>query len=181
MKAEVRPFDLPQAQDLWVLVLNKCMGVSPQLMLHITDTSVVDAGRFAWTVRLSNSVSYEMMLDPDRRNKLRAVMESMGLEGIDIVYEIGRAQREELVHRGTVADLRGLSYEDYLRSDHWNAKRVGALGRARFKCQMCGASGRELQVHHNTYERLGEELDSDLIALCGVCHGKHHDKYGGPS
>lgn len=27
-----------------------------------------------------------------------------------------------------------------------------------------------LEIHHKTYERLGHELDEDLVALCWTCH-----------
>lgn len=33
---------------------------------------------------------------------------------------------------------------------------------------------RALQVHHKTYERLGEERDADLEVLCETCHKGHH-------
>lgn len=69
-------------------------------------------------------------------------------------------------------------YDDYLRSDEWRSKRDYYLGRAMHRCQLCnkpgGPGGRGLQVHHRTYERVGAELDADVIVLCGDCHGRHH-------
>ena len=35
-----------------------------------------------------------------------------------------------------------------------------------------------LEVHHRTYERLGEELASDLTVLCNRCHHVHHQHSG---
>jgi hypothetical protein len=29
-------------------------------------------------------------------------------------------------------------------------------------------------VHHNNYDRYGDELLSDLVALCEECHGHYH-------
>lgn len=31
-----------------------------------------------------------------------------------------------------------------------------------------------MQIHHLTYERLGAELDEDLIAICEKCHRAMH-------
>ncbi len=61
------------------------------------------------------------------------------------------------------------TYDEYLDSPTWQTKRQEALGRAGHKCQLCGATNR-LDVHHNTYERLGNELPADLIVLCRSCH-----------
>lgn len=38
------------------------------------------------------------------------------------------------------------------------------------KCEGCGESGCRLELHHDTYERLGRELPSDLRLLCSDCH-----------
>lgn len=63
-----------------------------------------------------------------------------------------------------------MKYEEYLQSDIWREKRMKALKRDGFQCQICG-SGKNLQVHHirypNTY---GEEPLEDLITVCDVCH-----------
>jgi hypothetical protein len=71
------------------------------------------------------------------------------------------------------------SYKRYLQSAHWKRVAARAKARANNRCQLCGAKERDLaqslQVHHNNYENLGAELDSDLIALCRVCHGKYHN------
>ncbi len=42
----------------------------------------------------------------------------------------------------------------------------------KYTCARCGRikSAANLQVHHLTYERLGNELPSDLQVLCHACH-----------
>jgi hypothetical protein len=70
-----------------------------------------------------------------------------------------------------VAALRALPYQEYLKTDHWQKERKGALKRAAYACQVCKRANVQLEVHHNTYERLGEELESDLLVLCEQCHG----------
>jgi 5-methylcytosine-specific restriction endonuclease McrA len=54
-----------------------------------------------------------------------------------------------------------------------------ALVRAGYKCQVC-SSIESLHVHHNTYDNLGDELPTDLIVLCDICHGQFHDRLPKP-
>jgi 5-methylcytosine-specific restriction endonuclease McrA len=71
-----------------------------------------------------------------------------------------------------------VNYQDYIQSPEWKLRARLARERAHYHCQLCATRGNDhtLQVHHNNYERLGNELDSDLIVLCDDCHSKHHDK-----
>ncbi len=64
-------------------------------------------------------------------------------------------------------------YLAYLNSSGWRTRRNAALKDAKYRCSACG-SGRNLQVHHLTYERLGAELDEDLRVVCGDCHQQTH-------
>lgn len=64
-------------------------------------------------------------------------------------------------------------YRAYLLSPEWRTRRNRALKLAGFRCTKCG-SKRGLEVHHNTYERLGREWDQDLDVLCVECHEGHH-------
>jgi 5-methylcytosine-specific restriction endonuclease McrA len=65
-----------------------------------------------------------------------------------------------------------LTYAEYLRTPHWRSLRAWAIERAGGKCQLCG-SRKDLEVHHNCYDRLGAELPSDLVVLCDDCHTRH--------
>ncbi len=64
-------------------------------------------------------------------------------------------------------------YKDYLRTEHWETKKLEALERSHHKCQICGGTER-LEVHHNTYENKGNEKPEDLIVLCKKCHKINH-------
>ena len=66
-----------------------------------------------------------------------------------------------------------VSYESYIRSCAWQDKRKQRLAIDDFKCQMCG-NKENLEVHHVTYDRLGNESMDDLITLCERCHTKVH-------
>lgn len=74
----------------------------------------------------------------------------------------------EVIRESSTARSRDF-YLAYLNSPNWRLRRNAALRRVGFRCERCG-SKRDLQVHHKTYDRLGAELDSDLEALCLLCH-----------
>lgn len=88
----------------------------------------------------------------------------------DVEYKNQALKRKELLF-----NLKSMPYKEYLESDHWKQTRDYQLKRAKFRCQLCNLSGK-LNVHHRTYERRGEELNSDLIVLCESCHKLHHNK-----
>ena len=66
------------------------------------------------------------------------------------------------------------AYKAYLGSEHWAEVRAWAVKWAGSRCMVCNASD-PLQVHHRTYERLGHESRTDVLALCERCHKKAHD------
>lgn len=68
-----------------------------------------------------------------------------------------------------------VNYLEYIQSLEWAAKRRRALDRAGHRCQLC-SSRKKLEVHHNTYENLGDERDEDLTVLCDPCHEVFHAK-----
>ncbi len=79
----------------------------------------------------------------------------------------------ETRNEARLIELKTMPYKEYLTSPEWKNTRQTALQRSGFRCQLCNRPG-ELNVHHRTYERLGEERNSDLIVLCSACHKRHH-------
>lgn len=73
-------------------------------------------------------------------------------------------------------DWEGLTYEQYLASDHWQdvRRRFWASGLHNHACYVCGHRGK-LEVHHASYKRIGREKLNDLRLLCRNCHQKVHD------
>lgn len=69
---------------------------------------------------------------------------------------------------------RAMPYEEYLQTPHWKRLREEKLRNVGYRCQLCGRRARILEVHHCTYERLGQELDTDLTVLCRACHSTFH-------
>lgn len=69
--------------------------------------------------------------------------------------------------------MRAVPYRTYLTLEHWQRQRKKALDRSGHKCSLCSGTNR-LDVHHRTYERLGEEAPEDLTVLCRRCHENFH-------
>lgn len=63
-------------------------------------------------------------------------------------------------------------YLRYLRSPKWQRVRRDAL-RRQPACVVC-ANKDGLDVHHKTYERLGNERPEDVVVLCRNCHDAFH-------
>lgn len=71
-----------------------------------------------------------------------------------------------------------MEYREYLKSDHWRQFRKQMIHRAGYVCSRCGYKPKDpftLNVHHKTYERLGQEDPGDVLVLCYKCHMKEHD------
>lgn len=63
--------------------------------------------------------------------------------------------------------------EKYLESPTWKEKRKRVLDRDGALC-ICGEHA--IYVHHKTYENIGSEPLSDLVALCRNCHDGYHGR-----
>jgi len=64
-------------------------------------------------------------------------------------------------------------YEDHLASDKWKNLRRQVISREQGICQGCRQN--QIQdIHHMSYDHLGDELLFELIGLCRECHKKTH-------
>lgn len=79
------------------------------------------------------------------------------------------------MEKSRIKELRAMPYEEYLQTPEWLGKRELALQKADNHCQVCN-SIINLQVHHRTYENLGNENLQDLVVLCNDCHELYHHK-----
>ena len=70
-----------------------------------------------------------------------------------------------------------VNYRKYIRSKAWKQKAEEAKERVDNRCQFCNRSRDEIQLdaHHRTYERLGNELPEDITILCRDCHQLFED------
>lgn len=89
------------------------------------------------------------------------------------------APQEPATRLGAFPMVARMDYAAYLASPQWWEKRQLAVKRAHGRCAICNANGK-LNVHHRTYERVGNELPEDLIVLCEDCHALFHKKIPPP-
>jgi len=68
------------------------------------------------------------------------------------------------------------TYEDYLRSDLWRARRERYSQKYEPACHWCGNP--VVQLHHQHYARLGCEQDKDLRWYCERHHEQWHRSGG---
>lgn len=69
-------------------------------------------------------------------------------------------------------------YEEYLKTPKWREKARLVLRRAGGRCEGCLLAD-ATQVHHLTYERVGDEMLFDLVAICKPCHDRIPSKKRG--
>ena len=69
------------------------------------------------------------------------------------------------------------SYEEYGKSLHWGKLRVRKFKSTKERrCEDCRRKHINMQVHHLTYENIGNEKMEDLKVLCPNCHAEAHGK-----
>jgi len=85
-----------------------------------------------------------------------------------------QVRAERLSRQARKAQLRRMPHAEYVKTPEWLARRNRALIQAGNRCQVCGKANLQLEVHHNSYERYGEDLLEDLVVLCRGCHQHYH-------
>lgn len=69
----------------------------------------------------------------------------------------------------------GMTYKEYLKTDHWREVKRRYYSRNSKECRICGAK-HNVHLHHKTYKRLGREYDMDLVPLCKRHHNELHEQ-----
>ena len=75
--------------------------------------------------------------------------------------------------------IRGLNYQDFLKTSYWLTIANHVRERHGHRCSLCPEKG--FHIHHRTYEHHGYEIeymDTDLTCLCADCHKKFHRPFG---
>lgn len=80
---------------------------------------------------------------------------------------------EEERRRSGLTRLGFRSYEAYIESAGWKARRRAALAGRPRRCLVCHAP-RDLIAHHVTYQNIGRETADDIVLLCPTCHRETH-------
>ena len=81
-----------------------------------------------------------------------AIRRGLGANNFSSVQKVNPAHAANSEY---IKNLKNLPYQEYLQTAHWQKIKVWALGFAKYRCMLC-YSGGKLNVHHRTYERLGE-------------------------
>lgn len=69
-------------------------------------------------------------------------------------------------------DKKFIDYRDYIQSTDWKVRRSKKIRAVGCQCEYpdgCSETD-HLEVHHISYENLGNELDEDLMVLCHYHH-----------
>ena len=88
----------------------------------------------------------------------------------------GKKQRAYKQNRSTNKSPK-FDYYVYIESQEWREKAEEAKAIAGNRCKVCNKSRAEVQLdaHHRTYERLGNELPEDITVLCRDCYQLYED------
>lgn len=86
--------------------------------------------------------------------------------------ELDRERAEREAER---AERRDWYHGEYLNSPEWKRKRAKVMQRAGGVCEGC-MEARATDVHHLTYDHVGDELLFELVALCRSCHDRAHGR-----
>jgi hypothetical protein len=70
-----------------------------------------------------------------------------------------------------------LFYRDYIVSNLWEIRKFKYYERHAKACKICGAT-KNVQLNHIKYGNYGNEIDRDLVPLCGDHHQELHDTIG---
>jgi 5-methylcytosine-specific restriction endonuclease McrA len=89
-----------------------------------------------------------------------------------------RHSKRRQKHFKKAKPLQAKDYNSYISSKKWAKRRRRYYACNPNTCKVCG-SREEITLHHLTYERLGKELDADLMPLCWKHHQSFHDLIGG--
>jgi hypothetical protein len=87
--------------------------------------------------------------------------------------QAGLSNRQKKFIRNTLAQMGLGSLREYYLSDHWRALRA-RYHRSKLpqKCIVCFDPN--VDLHHRTYKRLGDEKLTDLVPLCREHHADTH-------
>jgi len=70
--------------------------------------------------------------------------------------------------------MTGGRYQRVLCSALWWERKAELIEVRGCCCEWCGADDEEIELHHLSYEHLGDERDDELVLLCVDCHRQAH-------
>lgn len=96
---------------------------------------------------------------------------------IDELKAEEKTKKQRVIGSYTRRTNKPTDYNEYIKSPEWREKAEEAKARTGNRCQVCNRSRAEVQLdaHHRTYQRLGNELPEDITVLCRECHQLYED------
>lgn len=99
------------------------------------------------------------------------------IEHLKVFLESTQGRTQIIYDRQTVqakwkAEMKE-KYADYLDSSEWRERHRLVMLRAGGICEGC-RTRQASQVHHLTYDNIGEEFLWQLVAVCRSCHERYH-------
>ena len=158
-------------QDLWFLPIkdpHHCDHNGKEIRKQTHGAYVLQCPQCGSTC--SNSLAHKSMTQEQMESALPFDYKRRE-QGWDFSSESRQMQRAHGIK--PMDSIKRDSYDDYLRSPEWKAKRQIIIKREANICQGCLSAPIE-EVHHSTYSNIGDELMFQLIGLCSNCHRKVH-------
>jgi hypothetical protein len=66
-----------------------------------------------------------------------------------------------------------MKYAAHMKTAKWQGSRILVIRRCKGICERCH-KWPVVNIHHLTYERVGNELPEDLLGVCSRCHRELH-------
>ena len=152
--------------DIYDDELKKIRKLRNQIM-DIREKKIMD---LAWSTRKETTWRNNHGMEEEEQNLLNAL--------IDLLKVWKRTRKEGIPFKRIKEvdfSLLQFDYRGYLNSNKWKELREQKLKETGGTCQICCGT-ENLNVHHRTYERIGDENLSDLTVLCRTGHTKFHAK-----
>lgn len=152
------------SRSVWAVLIVINSYAQDDIYAHPTLKKINETLDYQYSIRtIERAIKTLCDIDIIKRNNRRSRMRFENLI------------RKKIYHPNT-ENMTKETYREYLKSPYWKRTRKKALQRASYRCQICSSKDEILDVHHNSYDRLGAEDPSDLIVLCRPCHSKVHGK-----
>ena len=149
--------------------LRKILKLKRQI-LDIREKKILDR---AWGTRKGTKGRNNNGMEKEEKNLTNAVVDLLEMwrmcQKTGVIFQLKKPLDSSLLK---------FDYYGYLNSNNWREIREKKIAEGGGKCQMCDET-KNLDVHHETYERVGDELLSDLAVLCRKCHKAFHRINGG--
>jgi len=170
--ADILAIEITEAMQVWEarpISLFDCLEPSCRTPLLVRNRT-----HLLRLLRLEQSFSrFVRAEDPVEFKKLATMLCESCAQGLQHSYD-EQHRAERCIQQARVAQLSRMPFAEYALTPEWRTRRNRVLFRAGKQCELC-EERESLQVHHKTYERYGQELLTDLIALCRECHARHHN------